>query len=271
MDLLGLQNMLNRRVFLKRSLAGLGAVSLGSLLNPLASPLHHVAKAKRVIFLFQAGGPSQMDLFDYKPLLNQRHQEEIPDTIRGKQRLSGMVASQGKFPIAGSPFAFRQYGKSGTWVSELFPHTAQVVDDLCFVKSMHTNAINHDPGITFLQTGSERTGRPCMGSWISYGLGTVNQNLPSFMVLAPAAPYAGAQTWASDFLPACHQGTHVVPGKNPLPNATPLTPNDSLQKLELALRKNLNQSHLENRATDKLLDARIRSFETAFGMQREAP
>ncbi len=168
-------------------------------------------------------------------------------------------------------WAFKQYGDSGTWVSDLFPHIGTVIDDLCILNAMYCESDGHDKATLAAHTGSAQFARPSAGSWVSYGLGTVNQNLPSFMVLAAAAPYAGAQTWGSDFLPACHQGTHVVPGAEPLPNIQPRVGDVKLQQMELALLNNLNQSHLESRAVDQALDARIRSFETAFGMQREAP
>jgi hypothetical protein len=156
-------------------------------------------------------------------------------------------------------------------VSELFPRLAGVIDDVCMLNAMHCDSDGHDKATLAAHTGSAQFARPSAGAWVSYGLGTPNRNLPSFMVLAPAAPYAGAQTWGSDFLPACHQGTHVVPGPEPLPNLKPRGPAPDLQGLELELLGQLNRRHLERRAADLALDARVRSFETAFGMQREAP
>ena len=185
----------SRRDFLTKTTMGLGAAALGSLLQPaalfgkniapsngLGNP-HFAPKAKRVIYLFQSGGPSQMELFDYKPLLEKMNGEELPESVRQGQRLTGMTAGQTSFPLAGSQFKFARHGKSGAWVSELMPYTAEVVDELCFIHSMYTEAINHDPAITFFQTGSQQPGRPCIGSWTSYGLGSDNNNLPTFCVL----------------------------------------------------------------------------------------
>ena len=188
----------SRRDFLNKTSLGLGALTLSSLLNPLsmnASPLlgpngdpilgkpHFPPKVKRVIYLFQSGAPSQLDLFDYKPLLTKMNGQELPESIRKGQRLTGMTAGQTSFPLAGSIFNFKQRGKSGAWMSDLMPHTAKIADDLCFIKSMHTDAINHDPAVTFIQTGSQFPGRPSIGSWVSYGLGSDNKNLPNFVIL----------------------------------------------------------------------------------------
>src|SRR5262245_3431224 len=188
---------LTRRHFFRRSGRGLGTAALACLLNEelragaekpgepqggLPGLPHFPPKARRVIYLFQSGAPSQMDLFDYKPKLHDLQATELPDSIRMGQRLTGMTATQARFPVAASRFAFTQHGKCGTWVSELLPHTARVVDDLCFVKSMHTEAINHDPAITFFQTGAQLAGRPSIGSWLAYGLGSANHDLPAFVV-----------------------------------------------------------------------------------------
>ncbi|MDH3246300.1 MAG: DUF1501 domain-containing protein, partial [Saprospiraceae bacterium] len=180
----------NRREFLTRSAMGFGALGLASLLNPLkaahsqvnpASPSlpHFAPKVKRVIYLFQSGAPSQIDLFDHKPLLNAMNGQELPESIRQGQRLTGMTAGQTSFPLAGSLFEFKQHGQSGAWVSELLPYHSEIVDELCFIKTMYTEAINHDPAATFIQTGSQFPGRPAIGSWIDYGLGSENENLPS--------------------------------------------------------------------------------------------
>ncbi len=181
----------NRRHFLAKAGMGLGGMALASLINPVPSfagvnsaigagrqnSLNRLApKAKRVIYLFQSGGPSQLDLFDYKPTLNKMNGEELPESVRKGQRVTGMTAGQKSFPLAGTQFDFKQHGKSGTWMSDLMPYTAQIADELCFIKSMHTEAINHDPAITFFQTGSQQPGRPCIGSWLSYGLGSANKN-----------------------------------------------------------------------------------------------
>ena len=192
--------MLTRRQFFGKTAVGIGTAALASLLNPglfgsagkpaaegtsgglLGAP-HFTPKAKRIIYLFQSGGPSQMDLFDYKPVLRAKFGEELPDSIRRGQRLTGMTSNQKSFPVAPSIYNFSQHGKSGAWISEILPHTSKVVDDICIIRSMHTEAINHDPAITFIQTGSQIAGRPCMGSWLSYGLGSENKDLPAFIVM----------------------------------------------------------------------------------------
>ena len=186
----------NRRKFLSRVSLGLGSVALGSLLIPdlfsgkkeaeesLMRALPHFApKAKRIIYLFQNGAPSQLETFDYKPQLVKSFGQELPESIRAGQRLTGMTAGQSSFPFVGSYFDFNQYGQSRAWISSLFPHISSVVDDLCIIKSMHTEAINHDPALTFFQTGAQVGNRPSMGSWLSYGLGSENENLPAFCVL----------------------------------------------------------------------------------------
>ncbi|MDB4756697.1 DUF1501 domain-containing protein [Mariniblastus sp.] len=264
----------SRREFLSRSSGGLGALALAGMIseldadshNPLSARSgHHVAKADRVIFLYSTGGVSHVDTFNHRPQLAADHGKSIT--------ASRWLNKSGEFKrfLVKPRYAFKQYGQNGTWVSELFPHVGSVIDEVCVLNAMHCDSDGHDKATLAAHTGSAQFARPSAGSWLSYGLGTVNQNLPSFMVLAPAAPYAGAQTWGSDFLPACHQGTHVIPGKEPLPNAKPQTFDVSQQKMELAFRERLNQTHLRQRAADPMLDARIRSFETAFGMQREAP
>src|SRR5262249_22293223 len=202
-----------RRHFLGRAGAGVGLAALATLLGesqaaPLQGLPHFTPKAKRVIYLFQSGAPSQMDLFDYKPGLRDLRGRELPDSIRRGQRLTGMTATQESFPVAPSRFAFRRHGRSGAWVSELLPHTAKIVDELCIVKSMHTEAINHDPAITFFQSGAQLAGRPSMGAWVSYGLGSESQNLPAFVVLIsqgtgnPADQPLYDRLWGSGFLPS---------------------------------------------------------------------
>jgi len=263
-----------RREFLRRASGGFGALALAGLsnelqaapVNPLAAQVgHHAAKADRVIFLYSTGGVSHVDTFNHRPQLTTDHGKSIT--------ASRWLNKSGDFKrfLIKPRWAFKQYGQSGTWVSDLFPHLGSVIDDVCVLNAMQCESDGHDKATLAAHTGSAQFARPSAGSWVSYGLGTVNQNLPSFMVLAPAAPYAGAQTWGSDFLPACHQGTHVIPGKKPLPNIRPRVANSELQQMELALLGRLNQAHLIQRAADQSLDARIRSFETAFGMQREAP
>ncbi|MEY4006632.1 MAG: hypothetical protein RLZZ221_2728, partial [Verrucomicrobiota bacterium] len=187
-------HLLSRRECLNRFALGLGGVALAGLLNSgvraegvkvpgVLGRTHLAPRAKRIIYLFQSGGPSQLDLYDPKPLLNQRHGEQLPDSVRGGQRLTGMSAHQSSIPIAGSPFAFTRHGQSGHAFSEVLPHISKVADELCVIRSMHTESINHGPGVTFMQTGSQIPGRPSFGAWLDYGLGAENENLPSFVVL----------------------------------------------------------------------------------------
>src|SRR5213592_39197 len=216
---------LSRRELLNSVGAGLGGIALAHLLNSarvfgaashgergaLGGP-HFPPKAKRVIYLFMSGGPSQLETFDYKPLLNERNGQELPESVRMGQRLTPMSGNQAKLPLAGSLFKFGQHGQSGAWVSELLPHTAKMIDELCFVRSMYTEAINHDPAITFFQTGAQLAGRPSFGSWLSYGLGSMNRNLPAFVVLIsrgsgnPVDQPLYDRLWGSGFLPSKYQG-----------------------------------------------------------------
>ena len=264
----------SRRDFLRRASGGFGALALAGLCDELhaesADPLaprrpQFPAKADRVIFLYATGGASHVDTFDYKPQLIRDHGKAIT--------ASRWLNKPGKFDryLIKPHWDIKQYGQSGAWVSDLFPHIGSVIDDICVLNAMHGDSDGHDKATLAAHTGSAQFARPSAGAWVSYGLGTENHNLPSFMVLAPAAPYAGAQTWGSDFLPACHQGTHIIPGKEPLPNLKPAAPSAELQQMELSLLGKFNRNHLEHRSADLALDARIRSFETAFGMQREAP
>src|SRR3712207_6469078 len=189
--------MLTRRQLFGRATAGIGTAALASLLSPeaFAAPngekasygaltkLHHAPKVKRIIYLFQSGAPSHLDLFDPKPKLEQHRGVDLPESVRMGQRLTGMTSGQKNFPVTPSLFKFSQHGKNGTWLSELLPHTGTIADDICVIKSMHTEAINHDPAVTYLQTGSQQPGRPSIGAWLSYGLGSENQNLPGFVVM----------------------------------------------------------------------------------------
>src|SRR5215831_9616934 len=183
---------------------------------------HFLPKAKRVIFLHQSGGPSQIDLFDYKPALTRFQGTELPPSVRMGQRITGMTSGQGKLPVASSIFKFNRHEQSGAWVSELLPHTAKIVDDLAIIKTVNTDAINHDPAITFIQTGSQQPGRPSMGSWVSYGLGSENQNLPAFVVLLSQAQALNAdqplfsRLWGSGFLPSRYQGVRFRSGGDPV-------------------------------------------------------
>jgi hypothetical protein len=221
---------MDRREFFGRFGLGLGGAALAQLLNAnaavaenpfkgiLAQP-HFAPKAKRIIYLFMAGGPSQLDLFDYKPLLNQRNGEDLPAEIRMGQRLTGMSGNQARLPLAGSVFKFGQHGQSGAWVSELMPWTARMADELCFVRSLHTEHINHDPAITFFQTGHQLAGRPSMGAWLSYGLGSANENLPAFVVLISKDRIDQplyARLWGNGFLPSIHQGVQFRSGGDPV-------------------------------------------------------
>jgi hypothetical protein len=215
----------SRRELLRAAGAGLVGAGLAPLLRAeetrplLASGLHHAPRAKRIVYLFQSGGPSQIDLFDHKPVLQQRNGEELPESVRQGQRLTGMSGNQSSFPLAGSQFSFAQHGQSGAWVSELLPETAKLVDKLCIVRSVATEAINHDPAVTFVQTGSERAGRPSMGAWLSYGLGSGNPDLPEFCVLI--TKNKGGQPlyqrlWGAGFLPTRHQGVQLRAGADPV-------------------------------------------------------
>jgi len=267
---------------------GFGALGLASLLNPTSlmastsrpKPMglpglpHFAAKAKRVIYLFQSGAPSQMDLFDPKPLLNEMYGEELPDSIRLGQRLTGMTAGQTSFPLAGSLFKFKQHGQSGAWMSELLPYQSKIVDELCFIHSMHTEAINHDPAATFIQTGSQFPGRPSIGSWVNYGLGSENENLPGFIVLI--TKNGGGQPlysrlWGNGFLPAKHQGVRFLSGKDPvlyLTNPAGISKDD--RKTQLALLRQMQEGQLET-FNDPEIEARIAQYEMAFRMQSSVP
>ncbi len=218
-----------RRQFLGRGATGIGTAALASLLNPqlfaaatqdkkvhggLAGLPHFTPRAKRVIYLFEAGAPSQVDTLDYKPTLEKLHGTELPDSIRKGQRLTGMTSGQKSFPIAKNFVPFKQYGRSGAWMSDLLPHIGGIADDICVVKSLHTEAINHDPASTFFQTGSEQPGRPSIGAWASYGLGSECADLPAFAVLISKNTYGApqplyARLWGSGFLPSNHQGVKL--------------------------------------------------------------
>jgi hypothetical protein len=229
---------------------------------------------KRVIYLFQSGAPASQELFDYKPLLNEKQGEPLPDHIRGQQRLTGMSANQATLPLAGSAFKFAQHGKNGTWVSELLPHTAKVADDICVIRSMWTEAINHDPAITFFQTGSQIAGRPSFGSWISYGLGSMNENLPAFVVLV--TPNKGDQPlysrlWGNGFLDSRYQGIQFRSGKEPVLYLTnPVGVSRDSRRLLLDTLRDLNGRQFQ-RELDPEIEARIAQYEMAFRMQTSVP
>ena len=270
-----------RRHFLSRLSAGLGVGALSHLLGTetaraggLLPSTHFPARAKRVIYLFQSGAPAQQDLFDYKPLLNKMHGEELPAHVRAGQRLTGMSAQQSRLPLAGSAFNFARHGRSGAWVSELLPHTARMVDDICFVKSMFTEAINHDPAITFFQTGSQIAGRPSLGSWISYGLGSINQNLPAFIVLVTRGQGDQplySRLWGNGFLDSRHQGVQFRAGKEPV---FYLSDPDGLcasgRRAMLDRLAELNRAAYA-RELDPEIESSIAQYEMAYRMQTSVP
>lgn len=270
---------LTRRHFFSRSAKGIGVAALANLLGGEAGALetapHFAPKAKRVIYLFQSGGPAQLDLFDYKPGLAKLHSTELPDSIRGTQRLTGMTAAQTSFPVARSHFEFKQHGQSGAWVSELLPHTAKIVDKLAIVRSLHTEAINHDPAITFLQTGHQLAGRPSFGSWLSYGLGSENENLPGFVVMTSYGKAKGqplySRLWGSGFLPTKYSGVKFRSGKDPvlyLSNPDGFSAEDRRGFLDDLGA--LNEMGYE-RTLDPEIQTRIAQYEMAFRMQSSVP
>ena len=234
--------------------------------DPLAPKQPHYApKAKRVIFLYMSGGVSHVDSWDHKPkLFTDAGQTVAVNEFQGRKGDFKMFITRPKW-------AFAPHGRCGTEVSALFPQMAECVDDLCVIRSMKSDHTNHYEATLGIHTGSFTFARPSIGSWVSYGLGTENRNLPSFMVIAPKTPYAGSQAWASDFLPGAHQGTLVVPGPDPVPNIQRRAATSRMQELELAAMARMNQRHLAARRDNPLLTARIKSFETAFGMQAEVP
>ncbi len=284
----------DRRRFLTRTTLGLGALALGGLFGKqlggrgmqppgssgleeeILSALPHFApKAKRVVYLFMSGGPSQFETFDYKPGLISLAGQNLPDSVRKGQRLTGMSANQAILPVAPSVFRFDQHGKSQTWISELLPHTARVVDDLCIVKSIYSEAINHDPAITFLQTGNQLPGRPSIGSWISYGLGSDNENLPTFIVLVSKNGQKDqplySRLWGNGFLPSRHQGVQFRTGRDPvlyLNNPDGYDGSDRREMLEYLTRLNRLQNDSYG---DPEVEARIAQYEMSFRMQTSVP
>jgi hypothetical protein len=265
-----------RRHFLSAASLGLGALALGELLPAAsAAPLPHFApRAKRVIYLFQSGGPAQQELFDYKPLLNEKNGQQLPAHVRGGQRLTGMSVNQASIPLAGSVFTFARHGKCGAYVSELLPHTAQLVDRICFIKSLWTEAINHDPAITFFQTGSQVAGRPSMGAWVSYGLGSMNRNLPTFVVLVTKGKGGQplyARLWGNGFLDSRYQGVKFAAGKDPVFYLTnPEGVSRTSRRLQLDALAALNRAQLE-REGDPEIESRIAQYEMAYRLQASVP
>lgn len=294
------QDQLNRRIFLDRSATGIGAAALASLLPSSARAAdsgastapsapdqrahqglpglpHFAPRAKRIIYLFQSGAPSQMDLFDPKPQMKDHFGEDLPASIRMGQRLTTMTSGQAKFPVAPSIFNFAQHGESGMWMSELLPHMSQVADDFCMIRSMHTEAINHDPAITFCQTGSQLAGRPSIGAWAAYGLGSECDNLPAYVVLTsfgsgrPDDQPLYDRLWGSGFLPSKHQGVKfrntgdaVLYLSNP-PGITADARRSTLDRLAA-----LNEQHF-NAKGDPEIQTRISQYEMAFRMQTSVP
>lgn len=275
-----------RRALLNRCGMGLGGIALAELLakeQAAAAPAidrgilgstHHFAKARRIIYLFMSGGPSQLDLFDYKPLLNKLHGQQLPDSVRGGQRLTGMSGNQSSIPLVGSPFKFAQRGQAGGWFSELLPHTARLADELCVVRSMFTESINHGPGVTFFQTGSQIAGRPAMGAWLSYGLGVENANLPSFVVLitkGKGGQPLGAHLWGSGFLPSRHQGVLFRAAKDPvLYLGNPAGIDSQSRRLMLDRLRELHEHQFAG-SPDAEIQGRIEHYEMAFRMQASIP
>jgi len=285
-----LQQLVTRRHFFGRTAAGIGTVALASLLNDKlfadqasravggALPaLHFAPKAKRVIYLFMSGGPSHIDLFDYKPKLREYHGTELPASVRMGQRITGMTAGQKSFPCVASLFQFKQHGKSGTWVSELLPSIASITDDIAVVKSLHTEAINHDPATTFIQTGSQQPGRPSFGAWLSYGIGSLSQNLPAFIVMISQG--SGNKTdqpifsrlWGSGFLPSQHQGVRFRAGADPvLYLSNPPGIDRDGRRAMLDGVQELNQLAAQAFG-DPEINTRIAQYEMAYRMQTSVP
>jgi Protein of unknown function (DUF1501) len=270
---------MTRRQLFGRASAGIGTAALASLLGEgraLAAP-HFAPKAKRVIYLFMHGGPSQLDLFDHKPGLQKLHGQEFPASVLGDQRLTGMTSGQKSKPVTASMFRFQQHGQSGAWMSELLPHMGRVADEMCIIRSMHTEAINHDPGVTLLQTGHQQPGRPSFGAWASYGLGSENASLPAFVVLIsrgsaarPADPLY-ARLWGSGFLPSSHQGVSFRSSGDPVlylsnpPGLSAATRRDELDVIQALNRRRLAQQ------LDPEIETRISQYEMAYRMQSSVP
>jgi len=287
LDLCSHVNQYSRREFLTKAGFGIGGMALAGLANPFSSHAlpnpengilggsHFPPKAKRVIYLFQSGGPSQFELFDYKPELIRRTGEQLPDSVRQGQRLTGMSAGQKSLPMIGSRFGFEKRGKSGLYISELLPQIASISDEICVIKSMHTEAINHDPAITFFQTGSQQAGRPSIGSWVSYGLGSENENLPAFCVLVSkgrsgAQPVYG-RLWGNGFLPSLHQGVQFRSGKDPVLYLN--DPPGVSRKDRSAYMGHLKAlyEHTFESNPDEEINSKISQYEMAYRMQTSVP
>ncbi|MEA3208720.1 MAG: hypothetical protein QOE70_1777 [Chthoniobacter sp.] len=286
------QLALTRRTFLQRAASGIGLAALGSLLGTnalgiapqaaapgpgLAGFPNFAPKAKRIIYLFQSGAPSQMDLFDPKPQMEAQRAKDLPESIRKGQRLTTMTSGQKSFPIAPSLFQFAQQGQSGMWLSELFPHLSKIADELCLIRSMHTEAINHDPAITFCQTGSQLAGRPSIGSWISYGLGSENEDLPAYVVLTSFGTGRRDdqplydRLWSAGFLPSKHQGVKFRNTGDPvLYLSNPPGVDAEMRRTSLDQMAELNR-HRHDALGDPEIQTRIAQYEMAFRMQTSVP
>ena len=270
--------MTARRTVLK---SALGSAALASLMQTTGRAdvgmTHFAAKAKRVVYLFQSGGPSHLELLDEKPELKRLHGTELPDSIRQGQRLTGMTSGQSSFPVIAPKFGFKSCGQSGLRISELLPYTGKVADDICVIRSMHTEAINHDPAITFIQTGSQQPGRPSLGAWASYGLGSEAEDLPAFLVLISHGSGADAnqglleRLWGSGFLPSSHQGVKLRSSGDPvLYLSDPKGMNRGLRRKMLDSISTLNQKQLQE-SGDPEIATRIAQYEMAFRMQTSVP
>ena len=275
-------NLVNRRLLLRGAASSIGVAALSSLMSQsgvaatngqIFGGTHFAPRAKRVVYLFQSGGPSHLELFDSKTKLRDLHGTELPDSIRRGQRLTGMTSGQKSFPVIAPKFGFRRCGEAGTWLSELLPHTGRVMDDICMIRSMHTEAINHDPAITLIQTGSQQPGRPSMGAWISYGLGSMTDELPTYVAIPDirGEPPNGKANWSNGFLPARHQAI-VMAAQQPIRNLkTPDSISVQEEKQTRDLLSFLNKNHASQRPAESELQARIGAYELAARMQLSAP
>ncbi|HXE55473.1 MAG TPA: DUF1501 domain-containing protein, partial [Tepidisphaeraceae bacterium] len=288
MDILRQQQLLmTRRQFFGRTAAGIGTAALASLLNPnmfaqaaqvasahgvLGDP-HFAPRAKRVIYLFMSGGPSHIDLFDYKPALHKLNGTELPGDVRMGQRITGMTSGQKSFPCAAPIFKFSRHGQAGTWISELLPHMGSVADDIAVINSMHTEAINHDPATTFIMTGAQQPGRPSAGAWVTYGLGSENADLPSFIVMISQG--SGNKTdqpifsrlWGNGFLPSEYQGVRFRTGKDPVLYLSNAPGIDAGSRKEMVGAVNQLNKMAEQSFGDPEINTRIQQYEMAYRMQ----
>lgn len=272
-----------RRQFFRRGGNALGTAALATLAGNIAGAddslglPHFAPKAKRVLYLHMVGGPSQMDLFDYKPQMKEWYDKDLPESIRNGQRLTTMTSGQARFPIAPSMYKFAQYGQGGAWISELLPETAKIADELCFIRTMHTEAINHEPAITYIQTGNMVTGRPCIGSWLSYGLGSMNEDLPTFVVLVAQPTNTeqiqaiSARLWSSGYLPGQHAGVNFRSVGDPILfiNNPAGIPGPMRRRMLDSLRE-MNEMNLRS-VGDPETHTRIEQYELAFRMQSSVP